>query len=44
MERVLSKRNFKILEYNPIGSDETRYGTIGIDMPVGAFLRSDFDK
>ncbi len=44
MERVLSKKNYKILEYNPIGSDETRYGTIGIDMPVGAFLRSDFDK
>ena len=44
MERVLSKKNYKILDYNPIGSDETRYGTIGIDLPVGAFLRSDFDK
>ncbi len=44
METVLSKKNYKILDYNPIGSDETRYGTIGIDLPVGAFLRSDFDK
>ena len=34
METVLSK-NYKILDYNPIGSDETRYGTIGIDLPVG---------
>tara|TARA_B100000579_G_C22825152_1_gene852674 strand:+ start:60 stop:1358 length:1299 start_codon:yes stop_codon:yes gene_type:complete len=44
MKAILSKKDYKILEYNPIGSDETRYGTVGINVPVGAFLRSDFDK
>ena len=40
----LKKKKHKLLDFSPIGSDECRYETLGINIPFGAFLRTDFDN
>tara|TARA_B110000858_G_scaffold26185_1_gene27274 strand:+ start:2549 stop:3826 length:1278 start_codon:yes stop_codon:yes gene_type:complete len=40
---TLKNITHKTLEYFPLGSDECRYNTLGINIPIGAFMRTNFD-
>ena len=40
----LKMKKHKLINFSPIGSDECRYETLGINIPFGAFLRTDFDN
>jgi len=44
MINALKNTKHKTTTYFPHGSDECRYNTLGISIPVGAFLRTNFDN
>ena len=44
MINALKNTKHKTTKYFPHGSDECRYNTLGISIPVGAFLRTNFDN
>mgnify|MGYP001454703110 FL=1 len=44
MINALKNTKHKTTAYFPHGSDECRYNTLGINIPIGAFLRTNFDN
>ncbi len=40
MTEVIKNYNHKSLNYYPTGSDECRYNSIGINLPIGSFMRT----